>query len=32
MARLKEYYSKEVADYYDLYLGCVQKNIQGLLK
>lgn len=29
---IEEYYSKEVADYYDLYLECVQKNIQGLLK
>lgn len=29
---IEEYYSKEVADYYDLYLGCMQKNIQGLLK
>lgn len=29
---IEEYYSKEVADYYDLYLDCVQKNIQGLLK
>ncbi len=28
---IEEYYSKEVADYYDLYLGCVQKNIQGIL-
>ena len=29
---IEEYYSKEVADYYELYLKCMQKNIQGLLK
>ena len=28
---IEEYYSKEVADYYDLYLGYLQKNIQGIL-
>lgn len=32
LTAIEEYYSKEVADYYDLYLGCVQKNIQGFLK
>lgn len=31
LTAMEEYYSKEVADYYDLYLGCVQKNIQDLL-
>lgn len=29
---IEEYYSKEVSDYYELYLKCVQENIQGLLK
>lgn len=31
LTAIEEYYSKEVADYYDLYLGCVQKNLKDLL-